>query len=95
MCPEMVRSTVGKIRCWLQSAAAKLYLPSMEVTTRTGLPLREGAVQGWKVHSPHSCVEEGVSSTCARCALMESGSRWRSCRRKSARCTTVGMGNKK
>ena len=50
----------------------------MEAPTQTELPIREAAVQveGCKYCTPHSWVEEGGSSTCARCALVESLRQW-------------------
>lgn len=43
---------------------------AQEAATQTRLPHGEAAVrvEGCKVCTPHSCTEEGASSTCARCA---------------------------
>ena len=64
--------------CALQQLGAHLssqaILGRVEAATQTELPIREAAVQveGCKVCTPHSWVEEGASSTCARCTLVES-----------------------
>jgi len=43
------------------------------VATQIELPIREAAVlvEGCKVHTLQALVEEGGSSTCARCAVVE------------------------
>lgn len=64
----------------LRSAAAENHLPSqaslgrVKAATQTELPVREAAVQveGRKDCTSRSWVEEGASSTRARCALVES-----------------------